>query len=142
MKKGPNTPKSSTESHKKKCKVFSSLFHIKWDLMLVSRLSVGRIIPFSQVLSIGAIWRNWAQITQIMTRNMWKVMQSVQLHIFHQVSFYSSVRALCGLSYNCFSGTRDNLGKLGPNTPNHVQGHMKSNTKSSNVYFTSNETLF
>ena len=69
-------------------------------------------------------------------------MQSVQLHIFHQVSFYSSVRALCGLSYNCFSGTRDNLGKLGPNTPNHVQGHMKSNPKSSNVYFTSNETLF
>ena len=27
--KGPNTPKSSTESRKKKSKVFNSLFHIK-----------------------------------------------------------------------------------------------------------------
>ena len=34
-----------------------------------------------------------------------------------------------------------NLGKLGPNTPNHVQGHIKSNSKSSDSYFTSNKTL-
>ena len=33
------------------------------------------------------------------------------------------------------------LGQLGPNTPNHVQGYMKSNSKSSDPYFTSNETL-
>ena len=31
-----------------------------------------------------------------------------------------------------------NLGKLGPNTPNYVQGHMKSNSKSSALCFTSN----
>ena len=64
--KGPNTPKSSTESHKKKSKVFNSLFHIKWDLMLVSSPSVHQIIP---------VLRYWG-----------------------------------------------NFGKLGPNTPNHVQG--------------------
>ena len=34
-----------------------------------------------------------------------------------------------------------NLGKLGPNTPNHAQGHMKSNPKSS-VYQTSNKFAF
>ena len=34
-----------------------------------------------------------------------------------------------------------NLGKLGPNTSNHVQGHMKSNPKSLTPCFTSNETL-
>ena len=34
-----------------------------------------------------------------------------------------------------------NLGKLGSNTPNDVQGHMKSNPKSSATCFTSNETL-
>ena len=34
-----------------------------------------------------------------------------------------------------------NLGKLGPNTPNNMQGHMKSNPKSSASYFPSNETL-
>ena len=56
--------------------------------MLVSRPSVGRIIPVSQVL------RYWG-----------------------------------------------NLGKLGPNTPNHVQGHMKSNPKSLAPFFTSNKTL-
>ena len=56
--------------------------------MLVFRLSVGGIIPVSQVL------RYWG-----------------------------------------------NLGKLGLNTPNHIQGNMKSNSKSSDPYFTSNETL-
>ena len=36
---------------------------------------------------------------------------------------------------------RGNFGKLGQNTPNLVQGHMKSNPKSSAPYFTLNETL-
>ena len=31
-----------------------------------------------------------------------------------------------------------NLGKLGPNTPNYAQGHMKSSPKSSVPHFTSN----
>ena len=69
-------PLNQVQSHKKKSKVFNSLFHIKWDLALVSEPSVGWVIPVSQVL------RYWG-----------------------------------------------NLGKLGPNTPNHVQGHMKSNPK-------------
>ena len=34
-----------------------------------------------------------------------------------------------------------NSGKLGSNTPDHVQGHMKINPKSSAPCFTSNETL-
>ena len=34
-----------------------------------------------------------------------------------------------------------NLGRLGPNVPNHVQGHMKSNPKYSALYFTPIETL-
>ena len=34
-----------------------------------------------------------------------------------------------------------NLGKLGSNTPNHVQGHMQNNPKSSDSYFPSNEIL-
>ena len=34
-----------------------------------------------------------------------------------------------------------NLGKKGPNTQNHVLGHMKNNPKSSAPYFTSNEIL-
>ena len=34
-----------------------------------------------------------------------------------------------------------NLEKLVPNTPNHKQGHMKNNPKSSAPCFTSNEAL-
>ena len=34
-----------------------------------------------------------------------------------------------------------NLGKLGPNTPNYVQGHTKNSPKSLAPCFTSNETL-
>ena len=74
---GPNTLKLYIGSDKKLSKTFSSLFHIKWDLILVSRPYVGRIIPASQVL---VYWGN--------------------------------------------------LVKLGLNTPNHVQGHVKSNPKS------------
>ena len=33
------------------------------------------------------------------------------------------------------------LGKLGPNTPNHAQGHMKRNPKTSAPHLTSNEVL-
>ena len=69
-------------------KVFSFLFHIKWDFTLVARASMGWVIPVSQVL------RYWGS-----------------------------------------------LGKLGPNTPNHAQGYMKSNPKTSVRHLTSNEVL-
>ena len=69
-------------------KVFSYLFHIKWDVTLVSRASVGWVIPVSQVL------RYWGS-----------------------------------------------LGKLGSNTPNHIQGHTKRNPKTSAPHLTSSEVL-
>ena len=145
------------------------------------------------------MWGNWPQILQIMCRDTWKVIQSLQLLVSHQMRPYSSVRALCGSSYTGFTGTWvlgqfgeirpeypkscagtheknskvfsslfhikwdltlvlgpslgraipvsqvlkywGNLGKLGPDTPNHVQGQMKNTSKSSDPYFTSNETL-
>ena len=53
-----NTPKSSTQSQEKKSKAFNSLFHIIWDLKLVSRPFVGQLIPVSQVLSYcGNVWK-------------------------------------------------------------------------------------
>ena len=57
---------------------------------------------------------------------------------------YSSVKALCWMSYTCFTGTRV-LGQFGGNwtrkNPNHAQGHMKDNPKFSTPYFTSNKLL-
>ena len=164
--------------------------------MLVSGPSVSWAIPVSQILGFWAIWGNWAPIPKIMCRDTWKVIQSLQLLVSHQIRPYSSIRALCGSSYTCFTGTRvlgqfgengpkypksctgtheksfkvfrllfyikwdltlvsrpsvgqaipisqvqrdwSNLGKLGPNAPNHAQGHMKSNPKSSAPHVTSN----
>ena len=64
-----------------------------------SRPFLGWFIPISQAqeqlrkqaLSTGAVSRNFAWIPQIMQRDTWKVIQSLQLHISHQISFYSRV---------------------------------------------------
>ena len=79
--KGPNTPKSSTESHKKKSKVFNSLFHFKRDLMLASRLSMGRIIPVSQVL------RYWG--------NLWKLNPNTPNHVLGRMKSNPKSSAPC-----------------------------------------------
>ena len=73
----------------------------------------------------------------------WKVIQSLQHLTSDQRRPYYSVISLCGLSCTCFSGLRywGNLGKLHPNTLYHVQGHAKSNPKTSAPYSTLNETL-
>ena len=146
----PEYPKSCAGTHEKNSKVFSSLFHIKWDLTLVSGPSVSWAIAVSQVLGywgnlgklgpntpyyvqehmksnpkssapcftsnetllqcqsplwgelylfhwylgIGAIWENWARIPQITWKIIWKVIQSPQILILHQMRPYSSVKAL------------------------------------------------
>ena len=60
---------------------------------------------FYRYSGIGEIWGNWTQILKITCRDTWKVIQSLQLFISHQVRLYSSVKALCGSSYTCFPGT-------------------------------------
>ena len=57
---------------------------------------------------------------------------------------YCNFKALCGLSYICFTGTQvlGQFKEIRPEyLPNHVQEHMESNPNSSAFYFTSNETL-
>ena len=134
-----------------------------------------------------------------MCRDTWRIIQSFQLLVSHQIRPCFSVMVVCRLSYTCSTGTQvlgqfgetrleypkscagrhenqskvlsslflinwdltlvpkpsvgwaiprsqvfrnwGNLGKLAPNTPNHMQEHMKSNPKSLDPYFTSIETL-
>ena len=66
--------------------------------------------------NIGAIQGNWVRIPQIMCRDTRKVIQSLQLLVSHQMRPYSSVRALCGSSYTCFTGTWI-LGQFGETRP-------------------------
>ena len=132
-------------THEKQPKVFGSLFHIKWDLALVSGPSVGRVIPASQELGYWGNLGKRVRIPKIMCKDTWKVIQSLQLLVSRQmrpgltlVSKPSVDRAIPVLQV---LGYWDNLGKLDPNPPNHMQGHLKSNPKSSAHCFTSNETL-
>ena len=53
--------------------------------------------------SAGKIWWNWVQIPQIVCRDTWKVIQSLQLLIPHQMRPYFSIEACGGLSYICFT---------------------------------------
>ena len=58
-----------------------------------------KLYLFHRYSGIGAIWGNWAQIPQIMYRNTWKVIQSLQLLVSHQLRLCSSVRAIFWLSW-------------------------------------------
>ena len=121
--KCPNTPKSIWQSHKKKSKVFNSLFHIKWDLTVVSRPSVGRIILVSQVLRwsiFGKLGPNTPNHVQGHTKNNPKF----QLLVSHQMRHCCSVRALCGLSYSRFTGSQvvGQFGETGPEYPKPCAG--------------------
>ena len=74
---------------------------------------------FHRYSGIGTIWGNWARIPQITCRDTCKVILSLQLLISHQIRHYSSLKGFCGLSCNCFPGTRvlGQFGETGPKYP-------------------------
>ena len=96
--------------------------------MLVSKPSVGRIIPVSQVLmywgNLGKLGPNNPNHVQ----GYMKSIQSLQLLVSHQMRPYSSVRALCGSSYTCFTGTRV-LGKFGEIRPEYTKSRAGTHKK-------------
>ena len=77
-------------------------------------------------LGIKALQGNSARVPQIMLKDTKKVIHGLQFHISHQLRPYSYVKAFVPASQ--VFGYEGNLGKLGQNTPNHAQGHMKSNS--------------
>ena len=112
--------------------------------MLVSRPSVGRIIPVSQVLRY---WSNFGKLGPNTPNHVQGHMKSnpkssAPCFTSNQTLLQCQVPVWVELYLvRRYSGIKAILGKLGPNTPNHVQGHMKSNPKSLAPCFTSNETL-
>ena len=72
-----------------------------------------------------------------MCRDTWKVIQSLQLLVSHQMRPYSSVRALSGSSYTCFTGTQV-LGQFGEFGP----GYPKSRAGTNEKYFKVFRSLF
>ena len=117
--------------------IYSLQLHISHEMRSYSSAKIMRRLSYAcffGYLGNSAIWGNLARILQIMHWDTLKVIKSLQLLVPHQIRLYFSVRALCRLSYTCFTGTQL-FGKF------YVQGHMKNNLKSSNPHFTSSETL-
>ena len=82
-------------------------------------------------------------------RDTWKIIQILQLfemkwnfHIKWNFTLVSGAYMGWAIPVSQIIWYWRNLGKLmAPNTPNHMQGHMKSNPKISDPYLTWNETL-
>ena len=110
--------------------------HLRIDLYL-----------FQCILGTGARPRNRAQIPLVICFDRQKFIQSVKLHISHQLKPYLFVKAIRGQSFNCFRvfgalGYFWETGlKLSLYTPNHGQENTESNAKSSTFHFTSHEAL-
>ena len=125
--------KSYARTHEKQPKVFGSSFHIKWDFTLVSGPSVGRVIPASQELGYWGNLGKRVRMPKIMCKDIWKVIQSLQLLVSRQMRPYSSVKALCGSSYTCFTGARV-LGQSGESGSKSPKSYAKTHEKQSKVF--------
>ena len=75
-------------------------------------------------------------------RDVWKVIQSLLVHISHQIRPYSSIKAIWEWCCTFLRGiwTLGQFKKLDPNTSNQVQEHTESNAKFSVPHLTSIET--
>ena len=74
------------------------------------------------------MWRNWAQIPLNHVQGHMKSNPKSQLLASHQMRPYSSVVALCGLSYTCFTGTHV-LGKFGETGPEYPKSGAGAHEK-------------
>ena len=106
--------------------------------MLMSRPSVGEIIPISQVLRY---WGNLGKLdlnTPNHLQRQMNVIQSLKFLVSHQMRHYSTVRALCGLSYTCFTVTwvLGEFGETGPKYPISCAGtHEKLSKVFSSTFY-------
>ena len=82
-------PKFPLPIHRKSFIVLNSTFHIKWSPTYCKCECHLRV--------------NIAQIPHIINTDTQEVIQSVKLHISHQVKPYSNVETIWGLIYTCFS---------------------------------------
>ena len=143
VKLAPNTPNHVQGHMKNNTKSSASCFTSSETLLQWQDPLWVKLYLFQRYSSIGAIWGNWAQIPQITCRDTRKVIQSLQILILHQMRPYSSVKALCGSSYTCFTGTQV-LGQFGETWPEYPKSCTGTHEKQSKVFtphFTSDQLL-
>ena len=95
----PKCSKSWASIHRKLSKVLNSTFYIKWSLTKIQIPFEGWFTPVLVYLGHWGKSGKLQQNTQIHKR----VIQSVKLHVSHQMKPYSTVKVICGSSYTCFS---------------------------------------
>ena len=89
-------------------------------------------MPVSQVL-IEQFGETGPKYPQIMYRDTWKVIQSLQLLVSHQMRSYSSVIVLCGSSYTYFIGIWV-LGKFRETGPEYPKSRTGTHEKWSKIF--------
>ena len=130
---GPNTPNHVQGHIKNNPKSSAHCFTSNENLLYCQGCLWIELNLFHRYSGIGAIWENWSRIPQITCRDRWKIIQSLQLLVSHQMRLYSSVRVLCGLSYTCFTDTRV-LGQFGETGPEYPKLQAGTHEKSSKVF--------
>ena len=126
-------PLNYAQNHKKSNPKSSAPYFLSNKTLLSSPGSLWvELYLFNRYSGTGTIWGNWAWIPQIMCRDTWKVIQSLQLLVSHQMRSYSSVKNLCGLSYTCFPDTRV-LGQLEETGPEHPKSRARTHKKESKI---------
>ena len=91
---GPNTPHYVQGHMKSNPKCSSACFTSNEALLSCQGPLWVELYLFHRYSSNGAVFRNWTWISQITCRDTWKVIQSFQILILHQMRPYSSVKAL------------------------------------------------
>ena len=96
------------------------------------------------IQALGQFWEKGPEYPQIIMEQHMKKIQSLQLHISHQIKLYSSVKALSVLSYPCFTVIWA-LGQFGETGPKYSKSSARTQTQSnpdfSASYVTLNEVL-
>ena len=95
----PKCSKSWASIHRKLSKVLNSTFYIKWSLTKIQIPFEGWFTPVLVYLG------HWAKSGKLQPNTQIHkcVIQSVKLHVSHQMKPYSTVKVICGSSYTCFS---------------------------------------
>ena len=125
---GPNTPNHVQGHLKSNPKSSAPCYTSNGTLLLHHYPLWVELYLFHWESGIGSIWGNWVRIPQIMCTEKWKVIQSLQLLVSYQMRPYSSVIALCGLSFTCFIGTRV-LGQFGETRTKYPKSHAGTHEK-------------
>ena len=82
---------------------------------------------------MGQLGGKWVQISQIMCRYKWKVVQILQFLVSHHLRSYSGAFIFCWSSHTCLTGTQV-MGQIGETGLKYPKSHAGRYEKQSKVF--------